>query len=92
MAGFAAKVVRAILDAQGVKADVATVRRLELHIREQFGGERFYIGKPTSLGKAARLAAAVAGGQSPERAIRQARISRAWGFRLFSRRWGDWDR
>jgi Mor family transcriptional regulator len=85
---FAARLARAVLASQGISdPDVTTLRRLELDIRRQFGGERWYVGKADSMGKVERLGSAIASGASPAEAISQAEVSRQWGYKLMRRVW-----
>jgi hypothetical protein len=83
----AERLVRLALAAAGVDADVATVRKAELSIREYYGGARVYIRRSESLGKATRFATALASGASVAAASKAAGITSSWGCRLGARAW-----
>lgn len=63
------------------------VRRIEVRLRNEWGGDRVYVPKdsPTE-GKVGRLAAALAAGVPLKAAFDQCGVSRSAGYRLILRR------
>lgn len=62
--------------------------KIEVRLREQWGGTRVYIGKATALGKAQRLGSALAAGAGSLReALATTGLSRRTGYRVLSRKW-----
>ena len=62
-------------------------RRVEIELRQQWGGAEVYVPKVPSLPKAERLGAGIAAGLSLRAAFEAAGVSRATGYRLLVRRW-----
>jgi hypothetical protein len=62
-------------------------RRVEIELRQQWGGAEVYVPKAPSLPKATRLGAGIAAGLSLLEAFEAAGVSRRHGYRLLARRW-----
>ena len=58
--------------------------RLEVRLRQEWGGERHYVQKAPTLGKAYSLAERLAAGESPREAFRNSGLTRTTGYRVLS--------
>ena len=85
---FLDEIVRRIFAASSGGA--TAVRREEIKIRQQFGGERFYVPKALVKGKVHSLAESLAAGRNLREAFSGAGVSRATGYRLISRKARGW--
>lgn len=79
---FLAEVIRRLLECSGPDA----IRKEEIKIRQQWGGERVYVQKAPTAGKTQRLAEGLAAGHALRDVFESAGVSRRWGYRLISRR------
>jgi hypothetical protein len=66
-------------------APLDEVRRVEIQLRQQWGGADVYVQKAPSLPKAERLGAVIAAGLTMREACDAVGVSRSTGYRLVSR-------
>lgn len=64
-----------------------TLRRIEQRMRQEFAGERHYVAKEPSQGKAWRLGDALAAGVPLGAAILDLGVTKQYAYRLLKRRW-----
>ena len=78
-----ARIVRAVL--RVANADLTAATRAELHIRQQWGGDRIYVAKSPAKAKTWSLAESLAAGRQLNEARNQLGISRPSMYRYLRR-------